>query len=174
MIANPAAEGRDSAIMAAGRRTLIMINMPGALTSPLMGEVESARSADRVRVTPPKPGIEAMVENLLKDRARQMRREPTEAERRMWRLLRDRRLGGFKFRRQEQLGRYIVDFVCFERKLIVELDGSQHAESAYDAERDAWLRSRDFSVLRFWNNEVFENPVGVLDAVARLGLEWLA
>ena len=99
-----------------------------------------------------------MVENLLKDRARQMRREPTEAERRMWRLLRDRRLGGFKFRRQEQLGRYIVDFVCFEQKLIVELDGSQHAESAYDAERDAWLRSRDFIVLRFWNNEVFENP----------------
>jgi very-short-patch-repair endonuclease len=71
-----------------------------------------------------------MVENLLKDRARQMRREPTEAERRMWRLLRDRRLGGFKFRRQEQLGRYIVDFVCFEQKLIVELDGSQHADSA--------------------------------------------
>jgi very-short-patch-repair endonuclease len=71
-----------------------------------------------------------MTENLLKDRARQMRREPTEAERRMWRLLRDRRLGGFKFRRQEQLGRYIVDFVCFEQKLIVELDGSQHADSA--------------------------------------------
>ena len=81
-----------------------------------------------------------MVENLLKDRARQMRREPTEAERRMWRLLRDRRLGGFKFRRQEQLGRYIVDFVCFERKLVIELDGSQHADSAYDAERDAWLK----------------------------------
>ncbi|MFL5145438.1 MAG: endonuclease domain-containing protein [Microvirga sp.] len=116
-----------------------------------------------------------MVENLLKDRARQMRREPTEAERRMWRLLRDRRLGGFKFRRQEQLGRYIVDFVCFERKLIVELDGSQHAESAYDAERDAWLRSRDFVVLRFWNNEVFDHPAGVQHTVAaRLGLEWLA
>ncbi|MFL5075437.1 MAG: DUF559 domain-containing protein, partial [Microvirga sp.] len=81
----------------------------------------------------------------------------------------------FKFRRQEQLGRYIVDFVCFERKLIVELDGSQHAESAYDAERDAWLRSRDFVVLRFWKNEVFENPVGVQHAIAtRLGLEWLA
>ena len=108
-----------------------------------------------------------MTENLLKDRARRMRREPTEAERRMWRLLRDRRLGGFKFRRQEQLGRYIVDFVCFERKLVIELDGAQHADSAYDAERDAWLRSRDFFV--------FENPVGVLHAVAaRLGLEWLA
>ena len=115
-----------------------------------------------------------MVENLLKDRARQMRREPTEAERRMWRLLRDRRLGGFKFRRQEQLGRYIVDFVCFEQKLVIELDGSQHAESAYDAQRDAWLKSRDFTVLRFWNNEVFENPAGVQHAIAtRLRLEWL-
>jgi len=146
-----------------------------ALTSPSMGEVESARSADRVRVAPPKPRMRLMTENLLKDRARQMRREPTEAERRMWRLLRDRRLGGFKFRRQEQLGRYIVDFVCFERKLVIELDGAQHADSAYDAKRDAWLRSRDFFVLRFWNNEVFENPVGVLHAVAaRLGLEWLA
>ncbi len=157
-------------MMAAGRRILIMINPH----LPLDGGGRVGE-ADRVRVTPPKPGIEAMVENLLKDRARQMRREPTEAERRMWRLLRDRRLGGFKFRRQEQLGRYIVDFVCFERKLVIELDGSQHAESAYDAERDAWLKSRDFVVLRFWNNEVFENPVGVLHAVAaRLGLEWLA
>jgi very-short-patch-repair endonuclease len=115
-----------------------------------------------------------MVENLLKDRARQMRREPTEAERRMWRLLRDRRLGGFKFRRQEQLGRYIVDFVCFERKLVIELDGAQHADSAYDAERDAWLKPRGFSVLQFWNNEVFDHPAGVQHAVAtRLGLEWL-
>ena len=108
-----------------------------------------------------------MVENLLKDRARQMRREPTEAERRMWRLLRDRRLGGFKFRRQEQLGRYIVDFVCFEQKLIVELDGSQHAESAYDRQRDAWLKSRGFTVLRFWNNEVFDHPAGVQHAWRR-------
>jgi len=173
MIANPAAEGRDSAIMAGRTPHSHHDQGAGRPHLPLDGGGRVGE-ADRVRVTPPKPGIEA-VENLLKDRARQMRREPTEAERRMWRLLRDRRLGGFKFRRQEQLGRYIVDFVCFERKLVIELDGSQHAESAYDAERDAWLRSRDFVVLRFWNNEVFENPVGVLHAVAtRLGLEWLA
>jgi very-short-patch-repair endonuclease len=64
-----------------------------------------------------------------------------------------------------------VDFVCFERKLVVELDGSQHAESAYDAQRDAWLRSRDF----VGNNEICENPAGVQHAIAtRLGLEWLA
>lgn len=112
-------------------------------------------------------------ENLLQDRARQMRREPTDAERRMWRLLRDRRLGSFKFRRQEQLGRYIVDFVCFDRKLIVEVDGSQHADNAYDAERDAWLRSRGFDVLRFWNNDVVTNSSGVQSMIAaRLELEW--
>ncbi len=115
-----------------------------------------------------------MVENLLKDRARAMRREPTVAEKRMWRLLRSHRLGGFKFRRQEQLGPYIVDFVCFERKLIVELDGSQHAKSRYDAQRDAWFASRGFTVVRFWNNEVLTNPAGVEYALAtRLGLAWL-
>ena len=116
-----------------------------------------------------------MAENLLKERARGMRREPTEAEKRLWRLLRDRRLGEFKFRRQETLGRYIVDFVCLERKLIVELDGSQHAESAYDAQRDAWLAAHGFTVLRVWNNEVMTNPAGVQHALATtLGLKWLA
>ena len=116
-----------------------------------------------------------MVENLLKDRARAMRAEPTEAERRLWRLLRDRRFNGFKFRRQEQLGPYIVDFVCFEKKLVVEADGGQHADSAYDAKRDAWLTSRGFTVLRFWNDEVLRNPRAVQHAIAtRLTLEWLA
>ena len=67
----------------------------------------------------------------------------------MWRLLRDRRFEDFKFRRQEQLGSYIVDFVCFEAKLIIEIDGGQHADSAYDTKRDAWLCSRGFHVLRF-------------------------
>jgi very-short-patch-repair endonuclease len=116
-----------------------------------------------------------MPEDLLKDRVRGMRREPTEAEKRMWRLLRDRRLGGFKFRPQERLGRYIVDFVSFEHRLVIELDGGQHADSSYDAERDAWLSSHGFTVLRFWNNEVLTNPAGVQHAVAeRLGLQWLA
>jgi very-short-patch-repair endonuclease len=139
-----------------------------------MGEVDAARSASgeggsadiRRR---------AMPESLLSDRARGMRREPTEAERRLWRLLRDRRLGAFKFRRQEILGRYIVDFVCFDRRLIIELDGSQHAESAYDSERDAWLRSRGFEIMRFWNSEVLTNPSGVQHAIATsLGLPWVA
>jgi very-short-patch-repair endonuclease len=116
-----------------------------------------------------------MTGNLLADHARRMRREPTEAEKRMWRILRDRRLGEFKFRRQEPLGRYILDFVCFEHKLIIEIDGSQHAESTYDETRDAWLMSRGFTVLRFWNSEVLTNPAGVQHAIAtRLGLTWLA
>ena len=104
-----------------------------------------------------------------------MRHEPTEAERRMWRLLRHRRFASFKFRRQEKLGLYIVDFVCFERKLIVELDGGQHAESGYDRRRDAWLRARGFHVLRFWNSELLANSSGVQHAIAeRLGLDWQA
>jgi very-short-patch-repair endonuclease len=78
-----------------------------------------------------------VVENLLTNRARQMRRDPTEAEKRMWRLLRDRRLRRLKVCRQEALGPYIVDFICFEQQLIVELDGSQHADSNYDTRRDA-------------------------------------
>jgi very-short-patch-repair endonuclease len=81
---------------------------------------------NRVRVAAP---TDPMTEDLLQGRARGMRREPTEAERKMWRLLRSRQLGAFKFRRQEKLGRYIVDFVCFDSMLIVELDGGQHAVS---------------------------------------------
>jgi very-short-patch-repair endonuclease len=114
-------------------------------------------------------------ENLLRDRARTMRREPTEAERRMWRVLRGRRFGEFKFRRQESIGPYIVDFVCYERRLVIELDGSQHAENAYDRRRDAWFGERGYTVLRFWNADVMSNPEGVQHAVAtRLGLAWSA
>jgi very-short-patch-repair endonuclease len=113
------------------------------------------------------------MENLLKTRARQMRREPTDAERRLWRYLRGGRLGGFKFRRQETLGPHIVDFVCLERRLIVEVDGGQHAENARDATRDAWLQGRGFEVVRFWNSEVLGETEGVVFALAcKLGLDW--
>ena len=98
-------------------------------------------------------------------RARAMRREPTDAERVIWRVLRDRRLGGLKWRRQMVLGRYIADFVCLELRLIVEVDGSQHAENAYDAERDAWLAGQGFQVLRFWNGDVLRDTDGVADTL---------
>src|SRR5688572_5262797 len=78
---------------------------------------------------------------LLQERAREMRKNPTEAERRLWAMLRDRRMPAFKFERQFVIDPYIVDFVCFERRIIVEADGSQHAESEYDCLRDRFLRS---------------------------------
>jgi very-short-patch-repair endonuclease len=94
-----------------------------------------------------------------------MRGMPTDAELRLWRLLRDRRLNGVKFRRQVPLGPYIVDFLCVKAKLIVEADGSQHAESLRDTIRDAYLASQGWKVLRFWNNEVAENREGVLETI---------
>lgn len=73
---------------------------------------------------------------------------------------------GLKFKRQKPMGRYVVDFVCLERKLVIELDGGQHADNIeYDHERDAWLRSEGYTVLRFWNNQLMENMDGVLDQI---------
>ena len=86
--------------------------------------------------------------SLIK-RARAMRREPTEAEVKLWRILRGRRLATLKFRRQTPIPPYIVDFVCFEHRLVIEADGSQHAENRHDQERDAFLIAQGFSVLRF-------------------------
>jgi len=97
--------------------------------------------------------------------ARRMRSHPTEAERRLWTLLRDQRLAAFKFRRQAPVGDYIVDLLCAGRKLIVELDGSQHAENAYDAVRDTWLAQQGFRVLRVWNNDMLARPASVLQAI---------
>ena len=94
-----------------------------------------------------------------------MRREPTDAERALWRLLRARRLCEWKFRPQVRIQPYIVDFVCFETRLIVEADGSQHVENACDERRDAFLTEQGFRVLRFWNKEVLTNRDGVLTAI---------
>ena len=108
---------------------------------------------------------DAGVSSNQRSRARAMRRAPTDAELRLWRLLRDRRLSGFKFRRQVPVGPYIVDFLCVGAKLIVETDGSQHAESPRDKARDAYLESEGWKVLRFWNNEVSQNREGVLETI---------
>jgi very-short-patch-repair endonuclease len=99
------------------------------------------------------------------DFARTMRAKPTDAEHRLWQHLRAARLPNFKFRRQQPLGNFIVDFVCLEARLIVELDGGQHNGSASDVKRDEWLASQGFVVLRFWNNEVFENLEGVVERI---------
>ena len=102
------------------------------------------------------------------NRAKTLRREGTEAERILWMRLRNRQLRGRKFRRQHPVGPYIVDFVCLEQSLIVEIDGGQHAvEHSRDAKRAAWLEAEGYRVLRFWNNEVLENLNGVLKAIER-------
>ena len=99
-------------------------------------------------------------------RARRLRRNSTDAELKLWNRLRSRSILGFKFVRQEPIGPYIVDFACRERRLIVELDGSQHADSMRDVVRDRWLAQQGYHVLRFWNNDVMVNMEGVLETIA--------
>lgn len=94
-----------------------------------------------------------------------MRREPTEAERKLWLILRNRRFADFKFRRQVPIGPYIADFVCYTAKLIIEADGSQHIESQYDQRRDAELNNRGFRILRLYNNDILARPEDVLETI---------
>ena len=96
--------------------------------------------------------------------AKNLRKRATDAERLLWRYLRAKQMEGIKFRRQEPVGNYIVDFICFDRRIIVEIDGGQHARDENinkDKERDEWLRNQGFKVLRFWNNDVLNNINGV-------------
>ena len=98
--------------------------------------------------------------------AKTLRKGLTDSERELWKYLRAKRLGGLKFRRQEPIGNYIVDFVCYEKRLVIEVDGGQHAqEKKKDAVRDGWLREQGFKVIRFWDSEVLTNILGVLELV---------
>ena len=104
----------------------------------------------------------------IRTQARELRNNPTNTERVLWRQIRSWQLDGYKFRRQQPLGRYIVDFVCLEKRVVVEVDGGQHAQEAtVDAERDRWLRDQGFVVLRFWNNEVLKNMDGAREVILR-------
>lgn len=97
--------------------------------------------------------------------ARILRKNMTDAEQLLWRHLRAHRLCGQKFRRQQPVGPYIVDFVHFGARLVIEADGGQHNGSAEDAARDAWLQSQGFTVLRFWNDEILLNIDVVLEVI---------
>lgn len=102
--------------------------------------------------------------------ARNLRKSSTEAEKLLWRYLRAKQLKGLKFRRQQIIGKYIVDFVCFDKKIIIELDGSQHAKEKNklkDQARTQWFKNQGFIVVRFWDNEVLKNIKGVWEKIAR-------
>ena len=96
---------------------------------------------------------------------RRLRRQATNAETKLWFALRDRRLGGFKFVRQEAIGSYVVDFVCRKKRLVIEVDGGQHADNCKDRARDAALTAEGYHVLRFWNSDILTNEEGVLTVI---------
>lgn len=93
--------------------------------------------------------------------AKYMRSHATDAEQKLWQILRAKRLKGWKFKRQVPIGVYIVDFICFEAKLVIEADGSQHHRNEKDQIRDQWLREQGYKVLRYWNNDILTNIEGV-------------
>jgi very-short-patch-repair endonuclease len=112
----------------------------------------------------------------LTDVAKGLRKTSTDAERVLWRSLRARQVEGLKFRRQQPIGRYVVDFVCLERSVVVEIDGGQHAgaeQREKDKTRDQWLVDEGFTVLRFWDNEVLSNREGVLEVIRKACLTTL-
>jgi len=112
-------------------------------------------------------GVKKIKTNLKKRNkiaiAKKLRNNSTDTEKYLWKCLRGRQLEGFKFRRQQPIGKYIVDFVNLERKIIIEVDGGQHSENKKDKLRDRWLEERGYEVLRFWDNEVFINVEGGLE-----------
>ncbi|WP_441243220.1 endonuclease domain-containing protein [Tardiphaga sp. 768_D3_N2_1] len=101
----------------------------------------------------------------ITNRSRELRANSTDAETKLWNRLRNRRIAGCKFTRQEPIGRYICDFVCREKMIVIEVDGGQHLESKRDELRDAYLREQGYRVLRFWNNDVLANIEGVLVSI---------
>jgi very-short-patch-repair endonuclease len=98
--------------------------------------------------------------------ARRLRRDSTQVELRLWNRLRSRAIDGHKFVRQQPLGHYVVDFLCREKRLVIEVDGGQHSGSANDSIRDRWLNEHNYRVLRFWNNDIMNNMDGVLETIA--------
>ena len=108
-----------------------------------------------------------MPRKKLRDRSREMRNAPSDAEYRLWYFLRGRQLRGVKFRRQVPIGSFIVDFAALERKLVIELDGGQHGERrSYDDARTRWLNAQGFRVMRFWNHEVLEETDAIVEMIA--------
>jgi very-short-patch-repair endonuclease len=150
--------GEDAARSAAGEG-------PGGRA--LRGERGSHRPSpgNSLRSSPSSP-VKGEGKNAPVRRARVLRSRMTRAELKLWYVLRDRRFRDFKFRRQVPIGRFIADFVCFEARLVIEVDGGQHADSLRDKYRDRWFTANGFRVVRFWNNDVLSNSQGVMIVLA--------
>ncbi len=136
-----------------------------AFPSPLAGEGAPAPAGPDEGAPGAGRALRGLRGETLRAHAREMRKEPTDAEKILWHILRDRRFSGYKFRRQAPIGNYIADFVCPSERLIVEADGSQHAESPRDAARDAWFASQGFRVRQFWNAEILQEREMVADTL---------
>ncbi len=130
------------------------------------GEGEAASTASAAPSNEPR--VAQSPRNPKRDTARRLRNTMTDAERKLWSLLRNRKLSGCKFRRQVPVGPYVADFLSFESRLIVEADGGQHADSETDMDRDAWLTNQGFRIVRFWNSDIAENPDGVVSRLSEL------
>jgi very-short-patch-repair endonuclease len=130
-----------------------------------VGEGGASRSEATGEGFAPQAPSHRPVVKRIRNFAKKMRREPTDAELAMWRLLRDRRLSQYKFRRQVPFQKFILDFVCFEKRLIIEIDGSQHASSTRDEAGDAVLIAEGFRIERYWNNDVLQQPSAVLEDI---------
>jgi very-short-patch-repair endonuclease len=130
---------------------------------PRSGRGEGAgNEAQSFRPSQQEPGIPVFA---TPGNARALRRSLTDAERKLWFAPRDRRFANYKFRRQVPIGPYVADFLCYGPRLLIEVDGGQHAESVRDQRRDRWFNDNGFRVLRFWNNEVLGNLEGVLTLI---------
>ena len=102
----------------------------------------------------------------IKHNSRNLRKNMTDVERILWAKVRSRQLQGFRFRRQHPIGKYIVDFVCLELKLIIELDGGQHMnQQQYVTNRSQWLQKNGFKTVRFWNNDILDNLDGIMETI---------
>jgi very-short-patch-repair endonuclease len=112
--------------------------------------------------------MRARISTGSRSRAKALRTNVTDAERRLWQLLRAHRLEGLKFKRQVPLDGYVLDFVCFEARLIIEADGSQHFDAVSDELRDAHFAASGFLTVRIWNNEILQNPAGVWERIAAI------
>lgn len=147
------------------RQSLLKAAVEGALTAEWRKQ-QQAPLSPRGRGAGGEGANTPKTDTWFRHRARELRKAQTPAEHDLWQQLRAKRFSGFKFRRQQVIGNYIVDFVCFDQKLVIELDGSQHAEAKErDESRDRWLSEQGFRVLRFWNNEWMAQAESVLETI---------